>query len=171
MDWCRYCGELDEVGFGLYDGFCDKCGMPWPSYPPPQPEPPRDLILDAEIFGVGRDSEGVAIKYFRLAKSDERLAALRSMPYADYLETPEWFTVRMTALAVAGGRCEVCNTEAPLDVHHRTYDRLGEEVLEDLSVLCRECHERFHAHGQLVPGGDPPPVRRVQFVIPAAVLG
>jgi hypothetical protein len=31
-----------------------------------------------------------------------------------------------------------------LDVHHRTYERVGQEQLRDLIVLCRTCHSRYH---------------------------
>jgi hypothetical protein len=31
-----------------------------------------------------------------------------------------------------------------LDVHHRTYENKGKEKLGDLTVLCRECHTKFH---------------------------
>jgi hypothetical protein len=31
-----------------------------------------------------------------------------------------------------------------LEVHHRTYERLGDERDEDLEVLCTRCHEQHH---------------------------
>ena len=163
MELCLYCGELF---YGL-DGFCEHCGGMALSVAPPAPEPPRERFLDAEVFGVGRMEDGGATSYVREITSDERLAALRSMPYVDYLETPEWRNVRMCALHAAGWRCEVCNTDDELEVHHRAYERRGEEVLEDLTVLCRDCHQRFHDSGALAAGGTPPPTRRVRFVFPA----
>lgn len=30
------------------------------------------------------------------------------------------------------------------DFHHRTYDRLTNELFEDLVVLCRPCHQAVH---------------------------
>ena len=41
-------------------------------------------------------------------------------------------------------RCQLCNTGGSLQVHHRTYQRRGYERLDDLTVLCRKCHERQH---------------------------
>jgi len=32
----------------------------------------------------------------------------------------------------------------PLHVHHRTYERVFHETLDDLCVLCEDCHELFH---------------------------
>ena len=33
-----------------------------------------------------------------------------------------------------------------LEVHHRTYERLGEELASDLTVLCNRCHHVHHQH-------------------------
>lgn len=64
--------------------------------------------------------------------------------YADYLKTPHWLTLRAAKLKKAGFRCQLCNGRQKLEVHHRTYEALGNESLEDLIVLCRSCHGRFH---------------------------
>jgi len=69
------------------------------------------------------------------------------MPYRQYLRTPEWRRTRAAALHRAGNRCAFDVTHATdLEVHHRTYERLGEELAGDLLVLCRECHRIHHAH-------------------------
>lgn len=67
-----------------------------------------------------------------------------TMPYRDYLRTSEWTARRTAALRRAGYRCQVCNRRDRLDVHHRTYERRGREAPEDLLVLCRDCHDRYH---------------------------
>lgn len=74
-----------------------------------------------------------------------RLGALRAMPYPEYLRTPEWERTRDAALWSAGYSCalDVTHTQE-LDVHHRTYDRRGEELPTDLIVLCRACHRTYH---------------------------
>lgn len=81
--------------------------------------------------------------------SPDRLAELRAMPYAAYLQTPEWKKKRARALLIAGYRCQICNVSGLLNVHHRTYERLGCEWLTDLLVLCQPCHETFHKNGKL----------------------
>lgn len=60
--------------------------------------------------------------------------------YLEYLETPEWHAVRKQALARARYRCERCQGCGPLHVHHITYIRIGREYLDDLEVLCENCH-------------------------------
>jgi hypothetical protein len=69
--------------------------------------------------------------------------------YHAYLRSPEWARRRDDALLAAGGRCQVCNAATHLDVHHRTYKRLGDELPGDLTVLCRACHDLFHRNGRL----------------------
>lgn len=71
------------------------------------------------------------------------------MSYDEYLETPHWQEVRGRALARAGHACAICPATTRLEVHHRTYERLGAEADVDLVVLCRDCHRLFHEGGKL----------------------
>jgi hypothetical protein len=79
-----------------------------------------------------------------LPKEEARRLRLRAIPYREYLETPEWKALREKKLKAARFRCELCNEPGQLNVHHRTYERRGNEHLKDLIVLCRGCHEKFH---------------------------
>lgn len=76
---------------------------------------------------------------------------LKTMPYVDYLYTEHWQNTRQKALARAGFRCQACNREKHLHVHHRTYERRGEELPEDLTVLCAPCHKTFHENRKVQP--------------------
>lgn len=64
--------------------------------------------------------------------------------YHAYLRSQAWRDKRAAAIRRAGGRCQMCYRQGPLEVHHRTYERLGNERDEDLTVLCRSCHQLFH---------------------------
>lgn len=79
----------------------------------------------------------------------QKIQELRTMPYADYLNTEHWKKTRQWALKRAGHRCQLCNAKSPLDVHHRTYERRGCEWHSDLIALCRDCHEIFHDECEL----------------------
>lgn len=80
----------------------------------------------------------------------QRLDFLHTMPYYDYLQTPEWQDTRKRAMKRAGFRCQVCNAYGVrLNVHHRTYERRGYEENRDLIVLCENCHGIFHINGKL----------------------
>ena len=67
--------------------------------------------------------------------------------YLTYLRSATWRRKRAAALKRAGFRCQVCNGSKRLDVHHRTYARLGNELVDDLEVLCRDCHNERHGRG------------------------
>jgi len=67
-----------------------------------------------------------------------------SSEYLDYLESPEWWRTRKAALARADYHCERCGSLTSLEVHHRTYHRLGDENDDDLEVLCSCCHRAEH---------------------------
>lgn len=74
---------------------------------------------------------------------------LQEIPYYEYLETSAWKAKRRQKFRQAGYRCQICNSGGTLNVHHRTYERVGNELLEDLVVLCRNCHDLFYEHGRL----------------------
>jgi len=83
----------------------------------------------------------------------KRIDELRSMPYRAYLQTPEWNERRSQHLRSSKYRCQVCNKgSTKLNVHHRTYERRGNENWGDLITLCEDCHELFFKHGKLHGG-------------------
>jgi len=75
---------------------------------------------------------------------EQRTTELKTMPYEEYLQTPEWLERRALMIERAGNRCQVCNSGEDLNVHHRTYERQGNEHPGDLTVLCKQCHAWFH---------------------------
>lgn len=64
--------------------------------------------------------------------------------YKDYLDSDEWKKLRTRVRRRARGWCERCKVGPRADVHHLTYERLGNERLDDLVAVCRECHEHLH---------------------------
>lgn len=75
---------------------------------------------------------------------EQAILALRRLPYAEYLKTAHWQRVRGLALEQAGHMCDLCARDKQLEVHHRTYERLGFERQSDLIVLCHDCHQDHH---------------------------
>jgi hypothetical protein len=61
--------------------------------------------------------------------------------YLAYLNSAEWRMRRARVLKLAGYQCHRCGAKRPLEVHHKTYERLGAEWDQDLEVLCATCHE------------------------------
>jgi len=64
--------------------------------------------------------------------------------YYNYLQSPEWDEKRKAKLKEADFRCQLCNAEDKLSVHHRTYERVFEELQSDLIALCSRCHSKYH---------------------------
>lgn len=73
----------------------------------------------------------------------EGVKELRRMSYPQYLLSDWWGNKRRMALALQD-KCQRCGFKDQLDVHHLTYENLGDEKDEDLIVLCRRCHNDLH---------------------------
>ena len=59
--------------------------------------------------------------------------------YERYIHSSQWRQTADKRLEVDGHICCVCGGKAT-DVHHLTYDRFGNEAMDDLVSLCRKCH-------------------------------
>ena len=74
-------------------------------------------------------------------KHEDRLKELCTMPYYEYLQTPEWKGRSREAMKKARFKCQLCGaTKIKLNTHHNTYENRGNELPSDLLVLCEECH-------------------------------
>ena len=68
--------------------------------------------------------------------------------YVVYLKSREWQDFRRLVFRMFGGRCALnARHTQNLEIHHRTYERLGRERLEDVILICRECHELYQGMG------------------------
>jgi hypothetical protein len=74
----------------------------------------------------------------------DEIRRLRALRYEHYLQSEWWRWRRNLALREAGYQCARCGVNRTLQVHHRSYDRLGAELASDLEVLCRGCHVGEH---------------------------
>jgi len=61
-----------------------------------------------------------------------------------YLRSPHWIATARAKRAEVKWKCEKCHERKRLDVHHKTYKRLGKERMSDLQALCRDCHDKEH---------------------------
>lgn len=60
-----------------------------------------------------------------------------------YLQSPQWKALRKLVI----GRdkcCQLTGSITNLEVHHITYDNLGNEYLDDLVLLSRKAHQFVH---------------------------
>lgn len=62
------------------------------------------------------------------------------MTYEEYIKSDKWRQKRELVLSRDHNKCQTCLSDECLEVHHKTYDRLFNESLEDLITLCHDCH-------------------------------
>lgn len=64
--------------------------------------------------------------------------------YIAYLKSAHWRAKRKETLKYHGPKCDKCGTDENLQVHHKTYARLGREKMKDLQILCQTHHNELH---------------------------
>ena len=73
--------------------------------------------------------------------------------YVQYLQSEHWRKMRKRKGLNRPRRCDICerpNTEVQLNLHHRTYRRIGRERPDDLCWLCDDCHKLVHRKAKLL---------------------
>ncbi len=68
----------------------------------------------------------------------------------EYLSSPQWFNLKQSRLSVADNVCEHCGSSMSLECHHITYENLGDENINDLAILCFDCHTELHEKASVV---------------------
>jgi len=68
-----------------------------------------------------------------------------NLDYNEYLHSIYWEIIKQY-LHYSHRQCALCGLKKYLDVHHKTYEHLGYEILflEDLEVICFRCHKKIH---------------------------
>lgn len=64
--------------------------------------------------------------------------------YHRYMRSKEWADFRASVIAKRGRWCELCGSGYRVELHHRTYNRLGHEKERDVQLCCHACHEKIH---------------------------
>ena len=69
------------------------------------------------------------------------------MNYQAYINSDEWKEKAEAIKQKRGGCCELCGMPGSImsiHLHHKTYERIGNEQDDDLVCLCRLCHAKQH---------------------------
>lgn len=78
-------------------------------------------------------------------KRKKQQKRVRWESYQQYLNSNTWKKKRKRKLHQVGYKCEICSGTDNLQVHHLTYERIFQEPLSDLQVLCGDnCHPTEH---------------------------
>lgn len=88
------------------------------------------------------------------------LEELKQLSWKKYIATKHWRTFRDLLLNDVDCECQICKKrrwslykktgerkkkpDALFNVHHKHYNKLGEESREDVMVLCHVCHDFLH---------------------------
>ena len=63
---------------------------------------------------------------------------------SEHMQSQYWFNLKQYRLALANYVCESCGTSGPLELHHVDYSNLLAENINDVRVICRQCHQTVH---------------------------
>jgi hypothetical protein len=74
--------------------------------------------------------------------------------YLRYIVSPEWQRRRREHLELCGHWCEICHQRPAIQVHHWTYEHLGNEHPHELCAICVRCHWRIHRNVMHPPAND-----------------
>ncbi len=104
----------------------------------------NELLFARAIRTVARTA--TIPQLYNLIQTQKLKKTNQSLDYYHYINSPEWRAKAEEAKARSNNRCQICNksrSDVQLDAHHRTYERLGNELPEDITVLCRNCHQLY----------------------------
>jgi 5-methylcytosine-specific restriction endonuclease McrA len=136
--------RIDVGGRSFYQHQCQDCGFGVGS-----------AVAASVALADGRTpppfDESIEAKWrLEADRLREERRGRRRQAYDAYLQSDAWRAKRAQALARDHGVCQGCLSRPATQVHHRTYEHVGDELLFELVSLCDECHERAHASSALV---------------------
>jgi len=63
--------------------------------------------------------------------------------YSEYLHSPHWRRLRAAVLKRDNHLCQACLRRRATEVHHLTYEHVGDEFAFELISVCHTCHTRI----------------------------
>lgn len=73
---------------------------------------------------------------------------MRTGYYQTYMTSEKWKIRREGYYATHAKECLACGSEKSIHLHHHTYNRLGNELDEDMVPLCETHHDMVHVRYQ-----------------------
>lgn len=142
---------VSTIGADMYRRYCKNCGVATTQFLPHRTiaatvvtvvdTEKREAVVDRYISDRRDALEDIA------NRAANRVQPANRAEYSDYLATPKWQALRAAVMKRCSARCEGCGNADAHDVHHLSYQHMGEEFLFELVGLCRPCHERWHKAG------------------------
>jgi 5-methylcytosine-specific restriction endonuclease McrA len=95
-------------------------------------------LMMKRVFGAAEWRE----VFLRCKDSDK---SRRAWLYNAYIGSDAWNRKKVERRAIDRDKCQGCIRVDRLEVHHKTYERIGDENVEtDLVTLCERCHGELH---------------------------
>lgn len=150
-DACAHAAQVlvehkDSLGRKLFFRHCEHCGLKLSSAIAhekagnPSDYTPADMAAAAE--GYVADRQGRLDKIS--SQAAQRCQEANRASYDDYLRSDAWRRKTALILKRAGGTCEGCLSRPATQVHHLTYEHVGQEFAFELIAVCGHCHARIH---------------------------
>ena len=151
-DCCRNPQEIVTIDRKNHDLFflykqCLNCGGSINRTKPLNSKKYGDEIrgeFDYGSFERWKEKRDFEYKNLSIAKKNYNYFNSSYYKYYEYLQSSEWKAKRELVLIRDKYKCQICNIKMADDVHHLTYENLGNEKLSDLLSVCRECHIKIH---------------------------
>jgi 5-methylcytosine-specific restriction endonuclease McrA len=87
----------------------------------------------------------------RRKRTIEAQNTMEKSEYHKYLASREWALLKEQVKQRSKGKCERCKASPHDATHHLTYERIGNEKLEDLVGVCEDCHKFLSGKSDLDP--------------------
>lgn len=97
----------------------------------------------AELLAIEKKRQK-ANKQRKKQKLADEQRAKSFTSYHEYIGSKEWAKKRKKAFRKHGRKCSICSSTRALQVHHKHYKTLYREGMDDLQILCADCHANHH---------------------------
>lgn len=123
------------------------------------------MMVDGKTYGYEEQEEEKPKKQYKVPNNvssldifEPRSVELQLKRYAhnrqdylDYLKSEQWMQKKQIRFFLDKGTCQECGEKLEFKqshCHHKSYNWLYEEPMEDLETLCRYCHIEIRHAGK-----------------------
>ena len=103
----------------------------------------KALRMHSKLGNIKHKDFRALFQKIKCAKNKKDYKWLYKNFFEVYQISPQWKMIREKVISRQDGECYDCNSKV-VDIHHLTYERLGDEKLDDLIGLCRFHHKYRH---------------------------
>lgn len=138
--------KVSTLGVKMYQRQCLACGLARSQFLK------RQDVNEAAAQPWDKDLEQATWRQVLDSSTEERRLYFRQkddkwrIRYERHLRSDKWAIICEKICRRDNGTCQGCLDSKGHHVHHLTYDRMGDELLIDLVLLCRTCHAKVHPH-------------------------